>query len=620
MGNQDKNLLEIRDDDFQDIKQELRREGKKDNIVIKSLKIFTYPAKRLKKRYNIRYRFNPKHLAMDLIIVGAILFLIGLNIFYWWGGFHYLTNKLDVRVTLVEQQIISGGQNTFIVKYENNNNFALNLASLSIKFPENFILQEVSRTDFNYQDNTVYLGDLTPGANGQILFVGKIIGAIDHEQSFVANLSYYKTNKQGARLWGQFQEIERLKYLPNGSAVLFSRVMPDRLVGGQEFNVPITLTNQTGLVIDELRLSLISSDLSVIDGGELYLDNNWHFYQVEAGASVSLTPLLKVKAVKDSAELTFVVDWKYQDKYYRQIFAVERHEVFNPQFTIEQIVNQANVNPGDLIDFSIKLNNQGQYNIEDLHLEMNFLGDYWDVNSIKPSNGKIQENSVVFDYEVLPELNLIMPHESKELDFSVKIKNVLLGVVNPEIVLQTNVGFKVENESVFLRGTKNEWRVNSNLNVRAFARYYTAEGEQLGRGPLPPKVGETTKYWVFLQLLNDINSMENVSLTAILPTSVNWENRSSVPVGNAVNFDPATRKITWTISKIKVDPRNIGVAFEVSVTPTSEQKGKVINLLENIVVSGQDSFTGKSLTRSIAGVTTNLIFDDRGNLNRGIVE
>jgi len=30
------------------------------------------------------------------------------------------------------------------------------------------------------------------------------------------------------------------------------------------------------------------------------------------------------------------------------------------------------------------------------------------------------------------------------------------------------------------------------LSVSAFARYFTPEGDQVGRGPLPPRVGTTT--------------------------------------------------------------------------------------------------------------------------------
>ena len=51
----------------------------------------------------------------------------------------------------------------------------------------------------------------------------------------------------------------------------------------------------------------------------------------------------------------------------------------------------------------------------------------------------------------------------------------------------------IENEPILIR-------LNSNLAVQVYPMYYAPTGDQLGRGPLPPKVGETTKYWIFCEV------------------------------------------------------------------------------------------------------------------------
>ena len=615
-----KHILEVRDDDFQDIKQELKREGKKDNIVIKSLNIVTYPAQKLKQRYKIRYKFNKKHLLMDALIAAAVLVLIGINVFYWLGGFHYFVNKFDLNINVMEETVVSGGQTSFLVEYENNNKFTLNNGNLAVKFPENFILEDVSRTDFNRQDNTLAIGDLTSGANGSVIFVGKVIGAIDEDQSFISTFSYYKTNKKGAQLWGQFTDLERLKYSPDSSAINANINLPARIVSQQEFVLPINLVNNTGLNIDEIVVVPESIEgFEVVTKSESYLDNAWHFYQVVSGGEINLKPRVRIASFDEKVSLNFSVLLKYNGEYLKQFSFSKEKEMFNPEFYITHSIDKTTVQPGDQVKVSVTLDNQGDHDIEDVSLHLDLSGNYWNYKNLSTTKHAIVDQTAIFKYNDIHELTLIMPHEKKTIDLVLNVNNFIDGVINPELFVEGNVMYSVEGLSVFIRGEKSEVRVSSNLNIRAFARYYTKEGEQLGRGPLPPVIGESTKFWVFLQVLNDINAMQNVSLTASLPTGVTWENRSSVPVGNAVTYDANTRKISWSISKIKVDPTNIGVAFELGVVPTETQRGQYLNLLENIVVNGRDSFTGDPIIAKVNDVTTNLQFDEKGKVKGGLV-
>jgi len=141
----------------------------------------------------------------------------------------------------------------------------------------------------------------------------------------------------------------------------------------------------------------------------------------------------------------------------------------------------------------------------------------------------------------------------------------------------------------------------------------------LGRGSLPPKVGESTKYWVFARLINDISPVEKVTLTMELPLNVSWSDKTSVAVGDPLVYDPNTRTVSWTVSKLPVKPTNIGLAFEVSIIPTASQVGQNPVLIQNIKISGKDERTGALIEKELGNITTKLIQDTKGKLRDGVV-
>ena len=622
MDNKDNNepIIEVRDSDFKEIEEELQREGKKNNLTIKSLKVFTYPIERLKRRYHVRYKFNPKHLVFDIAILVTILTVFASLIFYWVGGFHYFQDSFVLKISPQEMNLKSGQVATYVVSYENNNKFVLSLATLAMKFPDNFTLLEVSRTDYNRQDNTLFLGDLASGANGQLIIQGRLFGDIEKTEEIVAHVSYYKTNKWGARLWGLFGDLASYSFRPTGSQVSVALGLPETLISNEEFDLPISIVNNTDVVIDELKLVPgMMKNFQVVTATDNYIDGAWYFYQLKPGDRVVVNSIAKVATTELSTEIKFDAFIKYNGNYLKQFSLNKRQDIFDPHFTTMAVIDRSVVKVGETVKYSVTLRNTNGYNIEDLSLKLTLDGSYFDVASLTPG-GQVSGNTVTLDQSRLPALALIMPNETKTLDFFVKIKNSSAGSINPNMTIGNKVSFVVNNLPATVRVNDVNVKVSSDLNVRAFARYYSAEGDQLGRGPLPPVVGQKTKYWVFLQILNDINAVDNLTLTATLPPNVDYENRTLVPVGNAILYDKNTRTIKWSISKVKVDPTNVGVALEVGLTPSAVDLGKYATLLRDIRVSGTDSFTREVLTEQVAEITTNISFDDKGILLGGLVK
>src|SRR3989339_1275384 len=156
--NTNENLEQIEED----IIEAADKAGKK-NIIVN---IFSAPREKLKRRWEVRYKFNKKHLVMDILIALGVLFLIGLNIFWAYGGFHYFFNRLDFSAQLTNEKVVSGATSEIVVQYNNRNKFEIEEAVLSLTFPKYFVLESVDRENYDALNNILVLGDLAPGANG----------------------------------------------------------------------------------------------------------------------------------------------------------------------------------------------------------------------------------------------------------------------------------------------------------------------------------------------------------------------------------------------------------------------------------------------------------------------
>jgi hypothetical protein len=278
-------------------------------------------------------------------------------------------------------------------------------------------------------------------------------------------------------------------------------------------------------------------------------------------------------------------------------------EIIKPLLYIIQEINgnpKYIANPGDLLHYEITFKNIGERILENMFLIVKLEGDF-DFDTLKSDVGRFNrdENKIIFDYTMVPELKRLLPMAEGKIEFWIKLKDEFENK-NPEIKNTISLdGF----EEIFSN------KVNSKVEISQKGYF---QDEIFGNsGFLPPRVGETTTYTIMWQVKNWNNDLKNVKVKATLPPEVKLTGKI-FPEDQASKFafDPQSREIVWEIGDLAagkgISEPGPNIAFQIALTPTIEQRGKAANLIGQAKVSAEDSWTEASLEKTSNPIDTTL--------------
>ncbi len=179
----------------------------------------------------------------------------------------------------------------------------------------------------------------------------------------------------------------------------------------------------------------------------------------------------------------------------------------------------------------------------------------------------------------------------------------LAGATNPSIRIMATGEYELANEptrTFHADSAATDLPISTMVEIDAAALYFTQAGDQLGVGPIPPQVNETTRLWIVLTVENGPNALRNAQLTATLLPDADWRDRTSVTSGKPLAFVASERKLIWNIGDIPAFagghlPRATA-NFEIELKPGEDDLGKVLQLLDHIIIEGEDEFTGARVT------------------------
>jgi hypothetical protein len=555
----------------------------KSNIFIGKLNIFAAP---LKKRHEKYYKGSRFHLIADIIlavlVLGLLATLIYLKTWQPQPEFSLDTKSLNPIIT-------SGSINVFEIKYQAKE--VLNQASISIIFPDNFILNKVEpESMFNPTTNTFYLGDLKPNSNGKVKVSGYVFGAVNESQNIISTLS--------CQSCGDSQRLNSLIYKIEASSLKTEINIPEIIYEGLEFGSLISLKNNSDYNLENIELVLDLNNLELVNSDHLFGGDKIVVESIPAGQTETINLYLKAEA-EGPGHLGVMSYFVLSDQKPALQTAVAKDfnaAPFKLKVNIE--TDSEAINAGEEIVLKAELENQEGQEINNLEVSIDSANSNFIILEQTPTNPVIISN--------------LADQEKTSLEFKIKLARRGLEK-NQAVPIKLKTSYNKGEEKLNYEFYSPVIKINTNLNIKSDAYYYSAEGDQLGIGPLPPTVGMPTSYWVFWELNNFGNKLENFSLSATLPTSVSWNNEKSVPEGKVL-YSELGKRVVWNLSELSEDETKYKIGFKITVTPGLEDLNKTMKLLEDVTYSATDIFTGQELTGNLPILDTNLKNDQ---LNSG---
>lgn len=571
------------------------------NIASQPGKLVTKPAHKIFHKHYRGKRFGRTLFVLDLIMLGLLIAAVSVILALTVFRPPTVAEQVKMDATVAPRDVVSGASSTLVIHYENQSDEELRHARLALSFPAHFLLQEVQTDLVEIGSNVYDLGTLAPGANGNVKLRGVMFGDVGGEQTFTSTLAFvYGEQNRSA------QKTSTHTFQPVASTLALELRLPDRLVEGQMIQGTIVYKNTGEVDFPEITLEpewpdgfrLTQSTPSLTDGV-------FSLSALKAGEEGSMQFIGSLPSA-ESARFVFLPRFSFGDTSYAQETLTHTVALLPSQLDVDASLSASVITPGQPITITLTYTHVGE--LPASHVTLRIDSEDALVGAIE-----VDENDE-------PELALVTPGQSGSFTVTLPIGSrldpgSLTTYENLQATIWSTATYTLPGDDAPVRVSKSVTTlpVTSPVVLESFGRYASPQGDQLGRGPLPPLVGETTKYWVFLTVRGTTNELSGVRVEAELGPSVNFTGKQSVSYGNPVSFDAGENAVVWSAGSLSptLAPGSqvVSVAFEVAVTPIETMTGTTPTLVVSPLLTAQDAFTGAFVSARGATVTTNLPYD-----------
>jgi hypothetical protein len=555
-------------------------------------------------KYHSRYKY-PKHLfTFDLFLVAAIVFLAGFILYFNFFWTPAILRQVDLGFYAPADWRI-GEETQFEARYANRSKETLGDAVLAIELPRGFILESSSPDIAQYK--VLHLGALPAGGNGKVTLRGRAIGNLGEKQELRA----YLTFSRGAR---REQKAAAVAINVSKPALQVDFDFPKVITAGEEIIKEAEILNLAGLTGASLKISVMAPPDFILRGpAESVLE------KIENKSSVMFNgyALPKSKEIKIAvlSKLLFENEEFLNDE---KIYALA---VLPPQISVSLSAGEtAYISPGETLSFNLQAVNNSKNAIIGAGFGLADANGMLDREFI-PAGARWDGDALIFGAR-----ENLSAGKTADLSFRLKIKDDFSkesGELAKNLSLRLAPFVLASKDAKRYCGDFSDLKFVSALALRAFARYFSPEGEPLGRGPLPPKVGKETRAWIFFEIENTTNDILGAKISGHLPPGVEFTGVASVFYGNAIQYDAKNRLIAWDVGLVPayagLGAESPAAGFEVKFVPSASDRGKTMILLGGATIAGKDEFAGENLDESAPAVTTAFQYDEEAR-GMGVVE
>lgn len=546
--------------------------------------------------------------------VAFLFFIISLGVagyFLYYGGNAVSVNKISIDVQ--GPAVVAGGDTVPLsLVITNKNSVAIENATLEINFPEGTRnAEDVLNAYPRYIEN---IGTIASGATVTRSVKIILFGGEGEKLTLPVSLSYGTAASRTV-----FVKKSSYELAISSTPLSVSIDTPTEIVAGKPFTLTLTARSSATVPLSNVVIAgTFPFGFSVVSSSLPLQATSFILGTLPPGASkkITLTGTLfgqnneqrvfrfAIGTAKAENDPALAVAYLTQDV---------TVAIVAPFITTTLAINgntadTVTVAPGSRQSVTVSYTNTLPTSVTNANVAIAISGSAVDYESIQASRGfyRSADRTVVFNRDTDPSLETLAPGASGVGVFTFSTLPPEGLASSPTITftvsasgVQEGRADSVEDMSASMVKTV---KVATTIALTASALH--ASGPLNNTGPVPPLADRATTYTIVWSARNSGSAVAGGTVSATLPSYVSY---TDVTTGG-FSYDKGSRTVTWSTSDLAQGASAQG-AFQVSITPSTSQKGSAPTLAGSAIFSGYDRFAGVKVSATAGAVTT----DTRGD-------
>lgn len=558
--------------------------------------------------------------------------------FWFFKSFDAFNGKNLVLAVEGPSEISLGEETTFFINYYNPLKEPFDAVEVRANFPADFVAtQTLPQTA---DKNLIWkIGGLAGEEKGTITVKGRFTGALG-TVSAIQTVATYRPNNQADDL-----EALATKQITYSDSILEgSIVVPEKAIPGNRFDLVYKLKNKGVDPLSSLEARLTLPEGFTIQnstGSGAVLDGRVY--------KIIIPSLLAGSSTEIIASGVFASGFGGQAKVTAQAGNLSADGTFMPAQTVEGnfpvlagdlniklVVNgsddaERTIGYGDVMQCSIGYENTADESLKNVtfRLELQGLNSTTGTKIVKlidwdklknAASSTVKGDALVWENSKVPDLKEIAPKADGAIEIGVPLLASASATGTAMVRATVYADIEQIGDSKIKRTIQIApmiFRLKSDAKLSAEARYYSEEGAPLGSGPLPPKVGQATRYRVFWNVNKNIHALKDLEVSAVLPRNVKCINLVTSTAGELV-YDQNTRRVAWQLNRLPEDVGSVAMQFEIELTPVASDDGKYVELVGESRFQAIDENINQTILQTAKALNTDLQNDENAK-GKGVV-
>ncbi len=555
---------------------------------------------------NMSNRKKPWSLATKFLIGSVSFFVVAAGIagyIFFYGNNGISPENIDLQIVM--PSVIDGGKASGLqVLIDNRNQANLKLVDLVITYPQGTRSAADPEQSLTHERQSI--GAISAGQTVQRTAQAIFYGQEGQTQQVSVQLEYSIEGSNAI-----FEKDANVSFTVGSSPVSISVSAPSEAISDQQFSFDVTVQSNSLAPVQDVVIqarypfgfTVNQTSPQAQVGGTL-----WHLGAMKPGDSKVLHITGTLDGQDGDTRVFYFLAGSDPDQTNTTIAVPflsipTTLTVHRPFITAQVAINgktgkTISVPSGSSIQGVITWTNNLPDPVSNVQLSLSLAGPILDTNSVNAPTGFYQssDSTITWTKDQNQQLLEVPPGGTGEFPFTFSTVPPGAGSTlysNPAITLNVTVqGVRQGQTNVpqsVTSAASTQVYVSSVATLTASASHFT--GPFTNTGPMPPVSGQNTTYTVTWTVANTSNTIANGRVTATLPPYVTF---IAAQTDSGVSYDPGSRTVTWVLGDVKAgagftNPSRTA-AFQVSLLPSSSQRGASPALTNVASFTGQDRF------------------------------